>query len=196
MRLQILHSGHRPFQKFQMFFIGKMMGTVPGPISALSYRRDFFGKDYAIWIHEVLRSAEHWTLGELEVMGAFISYKNACKYCLRDHIAVAENAMAPEIIVQVMKDYTRAEISPQLKATLGYLEKLTLNPQSLTQSDLQPLWDAGISKAAAQEASQVCAVFSTMNRLADAFDFELAPKPEKVGKFLFKNGYSMASLKG
>ena len=29
-----------------------------------------------------------------------------------------------------------------------------------------------------------------------AFDFELAPHPDKVGKFLFKNGYKMAALPG
>lgn len=196
MRLPILYQKLRPLQKFQTFFIKKMMGYIPGPILLLSYRKKFFGKPFSQLIQEVMRKADHWTLAELELMGAFVSSCNACKMCLSDHTAVAKQAMDPELMDAVLTDYTTAPIDERLRSALEFLEKLALHPEKLTAADLQPMRANGLSAEAIAEAAEVCMIFATMNRIVDAFGFEIGPDPSKSGEFLFKNGYGVACLKG
>ena len=196
MRLSILRKGHRPLQKLQLAMINQMMGIIPGPVATLSYRRNFFGKHYATWLHQSMRKAQHWTVAEVELFAAFVSKKNECEYCVNDHKAVVSFTMENHIIEAVLADYESAPIDARIKATLKFLEKLTLNPSQLSTDDLAPLKALDIPKKAIEEAIHVCAAFSIINRLADAFDFELSPYPRKAARFLLKNGYGAASLKG
>lgn len=196
MRLAILKTGLSWPQKLQAGLIHRMMRYVPGPIYLLSYRKRFFGRPFSRLIQEVLRKAEHWSVGELELMGAFCSAKNACQMCLNDHSAVAALAMDPEKMQAVLDDYRTAPIDARLRTTLAFLEKLSLEPAKMTAADLRAMRAAGLSDAAIEEAAEVCMIFASMNRLVDAFDFEIGPDPAKAGRFLLKNGYAVACLRG
>lgn len=196
MRLPILYQRLSFLQKVQVFFIRKSMGYVPGPILLLSYRKRFFGKHFSRLIHQILRKAEHWSVAELEMMGAFVSSKNSCQMCLSDHQAVASQVMDDSLLHAVLHDYQSAPIDERLRTTFAFLEQLTLHPEALSADDLRPMLSAGLSQAAIAEAAEVCMVFAIMNRLVDAFGFEIGPNPAKAGKFLFKNGYEVACLKG
>ena len=79
---------------------------------------------------------------------------------------------------------------------LAYLEKLTLDPKSLSQSDIAELRNAGLSNRAIEEAAFVAFDFSVMDRLADAFDFTIPTQAEQgeAGNFLYKRGYSLVKL--
>ena len=79
---------------------------------------------------------------------------------------------------------------------LAYLEKLTLDPKSLSQSDIAELRNAGLSNRAIEEAAFVAFDFSVMDRLADAFDFTIPTQAEhgETGNFLYKRGYSLVKL--
>ncbi|MEN0050199.1 MAG: hypothetical protein AAF806_24250 [Bacteroidota bacterium] len=196
MRLPILYEGLSPLQKVQTFFIHKVLGFLPGPILILSYRKRFLGKHFARLIHQVLRKAKHWSVAELELFGAFVSAKNACQMCTSDHQAVASQAMDVSVIKTVLEDYKNAPVGEHLRVTLAFLEKLSLQPHKLTYADLQPMKDIGLSNEVIVEAAEVCMTFAIMNRLVDAFGFEVGGNPEKTGSFLFKNGYKIASLMG
>ena len=196
MRLPILYEGLSPFQKVQTFFIHKILGFLPGPILILSYRKRFLGKYFSRLIHQVLRKAKYWSIAELELFGAFVSAKNACQMCTSDHQAVASQAMESSVIKAVLEDYKTAPINELLRVTLAFLEKLSLQPHELTHEDIQPMKDLGLSNEAVVEAAEVCMTFAIMNRLVDAFGFEVGGSPEKTGSFLFKNGYKIASLMG
>ena len=74
---------------------------------------------------------------------------------------------------------------------LGFLEKLTLTPESLTVADVGPLRQAGLGDAAIEDAIHVCTLFSVYDRLADSFEFDI---PEQAGfeqgaTTLLKRGY-------
>lgn len=56
---------------------------------------------------------------------------------------------------------------------MGFLEKLTLEPGQVNSETLEPVRRAGVSDQAVREAILVCFCFSIMNRLADAFGFDL-----------------------
>ncbi len=61
---------------------------------------------------------------------------------------------------------------------LGFIERLTLSPESMTWADAKPLRDAGLSDAAIEDAVHVCVLFSVYDRLADSFGFDI---PDAVG---------------
>jgi alkylhydroperoxidase family enzyme len=82
-------------------------------------------------------------------------------------------------------------IGEGLRATLGFLEKLTLHPGDVGPDDLAPLRAAGVSDQAIEDAIQVCALFNLIDRVADALAFEVPP-PESVAQGadrLLKHGY-------
>ena len=60
---------------------------------------------------------------------------------------------------------------------LGFLEKLTLHPESVGTEDAVPLQAAGISDQASKDAITVCTLFNIIDRLTDALSFAI-PSPE------------------
>ena len=98
------------------------------------------------------------------------------------------------VVHAVLKDWRTAPIDERLRAALGYLEKLTLNPDSLDCSDIAKLHEAGLTDTAILEVGYVCCLFSTINRLADAFDFAIpnAKLAGNDGRFLNRFGYTMS----
>jgi hypothetical protein len=80
MRLEILRSGHRPVQKFFLAIIRRLVGQVPGPIATMSYRSEFWGKDFSGLLQEAMRGPSSWSVFEREIFSAFVSKLNQCRY--------------------------------------------------------------------------------------------------------------------
>jgi len=53
---------------------------IPGPILALSYRRNACGRHLARCVQEALRGAREWSVGEIEIFAAFVSKLNRCEF--------------------------------------------------------------------------------------------------------------------
>jgi alkylhydroperoxidase family enzyme len=93
----------------------------------------------------------------------------------------------------VLQDWRTAPLEPGLRATLGYLEKVTLTPEEVRPADAQAVRDAGVSDQALREALYVCFAFNLIDRLADAFGWHVQTVEEfgKDADFLLKKGYDM-----
>ncbi|MEX2178775.1 MAG: hypothetical protein WD801_08710 [Gemmatimonadaceae bacterium] len=108
------------------------------------------------------------------------------------HGAVASRAYGNEQLVRAaLDDWRTAPVEPNVRAMLGFLERLTLTPEAVTAADVRPLRGAGISASAIEDAIHVCALFSIYVRLADAFEFDI---PDAAGfqtsaTMLLKRGY-------
>jgi alkylhydroperoxidase family enzyme len=74
---------------------------------------------------------------------------------------------------QVLDDYERAPISDKLRATLGFLKKLTLTPEALTADDARAVLALGVSKAALADAIYVASTFNIYDRLADSMGWQV-----------------------
>jgi len=199
MRLAILDKGHSTIQKIQIALVRKMMGGfVPGPILIQSYRADFFGKPFNDAVEIALRGASEWNKKETELFAAFVSKNNRCQFCLEAHTAVAAKGTDQAVIEAVLTDWQTAPVNEKVRATLGFLEKLTRTPQQMTPEDLEPILATGVSRQGIEEAIRICFVFCTINRLADAFDFELAVENQRsrMGFMLYNFGYGIAALPG
>ena len=199
MRLQIIENGLSTLQKLQMALIRKLMaGHVPGPIPALSYRADFFGKQFNDCVQMALREATEWHKSETELFAAFVSYNNTCQFCYTSHTAVTLKGIDPKVVQAVFDNWRTAPVSQKVRATLGFLEKLTRNPDSVYPRDIAAMKEAGVSEQGIKEAIYICFVFCTINRLANSFDFELANEKSlnRVGFVLYNLGYGIGTLPG
>lgn len=75
---------------------------------------------------------------------------------------------------------------------LGFIEKLTLDPESVSPADARALREAGLTDSAIEDAIHVCTLFSVYDRLADSFKFHI---PDDRGfaqsaAMLLKRGYA------
>lgn len=79
----------------------------------------------------------------------------------------------------VLTDWRTAPISDRLRATLGFLQKVTLTPDALGPADLALLHQAGLSDQAVEDALYVALCFTIITRVADALGFEV-PAPASL----------------
>jgi alkylhydroperoxidase family enzyme len=98
----------------------------------------------------------------------------------------------------VLADYKSAPIPERLRAAIAFLHKLTLTPTELSAADAEAARAAGLSDKALEEAIYVAFCFNTIDRIADAFDFEMTPPTglKWIGRILSGPGYKLASVPG
>ena len=98
----------------------------------------------------------------------------------------------------VLADWRTAPIDARLRAALAFLEKLTLTPEAVGAQDVRAARAAQVSDAALREAIYVCFLFSVMDRLADAFGFEVPAADElRRGEWILRHfGYTRMSVPG
>ena len=155
--------------------------AVPDIVKVRFYRPQFFGRPFFKLGQAMLRGPSAWTVGERELFGAFVSAKNRCQFCATTHEAVASAVLDPPITASVIKNWRTADVTDQVRATLGLLEKLTLTPKDVGPPDIRAVLDTGVSPEGIRDAIEICALFNTINRVADGLGFEL---PTAAGRAL------------
>jgi uncharacterized peroxidase-related enzyme len=192
MRLDILNRGYGPGTKLLFALIRLMSGhPVPDAAKLVFYRPDFYGARAKEFTHEAMRGPSAWSVGDRELMAAYVSKVNACAFCVGAHTATARQAYqdGPRVAA-VLADLESAPVEELLRATLRMLGKLTAEGK-LSAEDMREVLAAGVSPQQIEDALAVCAAFNTTGRLADAFGFEvLSPEGFEAGaKYLLKRGY-------
>ena len=90
----------------------------------------------------------------------------------------------------MLDDYLTAPIDEKVRAMLGFLKKMALEPEALGASDVATLRRAGLDDPAIYEAIHVGYVFNGFDRLADALGFDLPTDGYAMApKFLLTFGY-------
>ncbi|TDW92287.1 carboxymuconolactone decarboxylase family protein [Kribbella sp. VKM Ac-2566] len=192
MHLDILNHGYRPGTKL-MFALVRLFSGQPLPDAAklTFYRSDFYGNPAKEFTHEALRGPSDWSVGDRELMAAYVSKLNQSAFCVGAHTATASLAYQDgERVAAILDDLESAAIDEPLRATLRMLGKLIRNGR-VDADDLREVLAAGVTPQQVKDALAVCAAFNTTSRLADAFGFELlTPKGYEAGaKYLLKRGY-------
>jgi alkylhydroperoxidase family enzyme len=95
----------------------------------------------------------------------------------------------------VRDDWRTAPVPAGVRATLGFLEKLTLRPDAVTAADADAVREAGVSDEALVDAIHVCALFSMIVRLADALGWEIPPFESFLERAdaMLASGYTLES---
>jgi alkylhydroperoxidase family enzyme len=112
------------------------------------------------------------------------------------HGAVASYALGEEVWQAVVDDWRTAPLSPELSATLVFLEKLTLRPDELESADAEAVYAAGVSQQALRDAAAVCGMFNMIVRLADSLGWDVPTwdRLQQRAPAMLEGGYVMRAI--
>jgi hypothetical protein len=81
MRLDVLDNGHT-FGKKALFMMIRVMSRHPAPdvVKTLQYRPEFFGGLMSPVFQETMRGSSEWSIGDRELMAAYVSKTNECEF--------------------------------------------------------------------------------------------------------------------
>ncbi len=115
-----------------------------------------------------LRGDSELTVGEREMIAAFVSAINSCGFCHGTHAAVANlYGIQADLIEKLVSDPESADLEPRWLPLIFYLRKLTETPAMLTDQDAQEVFNAGWSEETFFDAIVICALFNFSNRIVE-----------------------------
>ena len=81
MRLNVLDRGHRLTMKALFVLIRIVSGhRAPDVVKTLRYRPEYFGTPMSELFQEVMRGPSPWSIGDRELMAAYVSRINSCEF--------------------------------------------------------------------------------------------------------------------
>jgi uncharacterized peroxidase-related enzyme len=191
MRLREVERGDGVARRLLIGFISVVSRMrLPDAARVAFYYRDF-GRPLGAWTQAAMRGPSTWTIGERELMAAMVAKWNSCKFCIGAHRAIATKQLPTAVVDDTLAEFQTAPISGALKATLAFLEKVTLRPTDLTREDAQTVFRAGVTREALTDAIAVASVFNIITRYANALDFAIPTTGEfeRAASMLLKRGY-------
>lgn len=190
MRLEILDRGHGMAAK-ALFGVIRLATRQPvvDAVKLAFYRKDFYGAGPLT--NEAMRGPSQWSVGDRELMAAFVAKANECPFCVAAHSATSSLSYGDDAkVTATLADLDTASIGEPLRATLRMLGKLA-REHTVDADDMRQVLKAGVTPAQIQDALAVSLAFNITARLANAFDFDLAtPDAMAAGaRHLLKRGY-------
>ena len=147
---------------------------------------------------KVLRGADsEFTVGQRELIAAFVSGTNACRYCAGAHgAAAAEFGIEEGLLTALLEDIDTTDVDEKLKPIFRFVKKLTREPATMTQADADAVFAMGWSERALYDAIAVCCLFNFMNRYVDGIGLNTIPEQFSFEGKMLKMGYGMADILG
>ncbi|MEB3020807.1 carboxymuconolactone decarboxylase family protein [[Mycobacterium] crassicus] len=190
MRLAILDHGHRLGTKALLGMI-RLVSRQPvvDAVKLAFYRPEFYGGGPLT--NEAMRGPSAWSIGERELMAAYVSKVNACPFCIAAHTATSNLCYGDDATAAAtLADLETAPIAEPLRTTLRLLGKLA-REHRVGAEDVRAVLAGGVTPEQIEDALAVSLVFNITDRLANAFGFEVAgPEAMAAGaRHLVKRGY-------
>jgi uncharacterized peroxidase-related enzyme len=190
MRLSILEHGHRLRTRALLAFI-RLVSRRPvvDAVKVALYRPDFYPGGPLT--QEAMRGPSGWSVGDRELMAAFVSQANACRFCVAAHSATARIWYRDEAkVAAALDDLDSAPIEERLRVTLRLLAALTRD-NTVSADQVREVLASGVTRHEVEDALAVCLAFNITDRLADAFDFEIVDRAamDAGARYLLRRGY-------
>ena len=143
-------------------------------------------------LHQILMRSDDspFSVAQRELLAAFVSGTNACKYCTGAHSATAmEFGVEESVIKGLLEDIDTAQVDEKMKPVFKYLKKLTLEPTKMTQSDADAVFNSGWSERALYDAIIICCTWSFMNRFTEGLGLTVVPEQFAMEGKMLHAGY-------
>ena len=138
----------------------------------------------------ILRGESALTIGERELIAAFVSGLNNCNFCFNAHQKLAVDfGIESSLLESLLDDIDNSNIEDTFKPILRYVKKLTLTPTKLIQEDIDSILAAGHQGDIIYDAVIICGLFNLMNRIVEGMGVVqgssiMSEKPNKVSNYL------------
>lgn len=121
-------------------------------------------------LHQVLlRNKSPFSIGERELMGAYISLLNQCEFCYTEHEAIAHSfGVSPTLLTELKEDIDQSSLKPTLKPIFKFLKKINITSFKTTPKDLEEIYLEGWDDLAIINAVSICGLFNFNNILINS----------------------------
>jgi len=147
----------------------------------------------------LLRGPHTLSPGERELIAAFVSSENDCRYCQTIHGAIAAHHLNGDegLVAQVKSDFERAPVSDKLKTLLVIASKTARSGRYVLSEDIARARAAGATDLEIHDTVLIAAVFCMCNRYVDGLATWAPDDPDfyrQRAAFIAERGYANATL--
>lgn len=174
--------------------------NVPGIRSLFVFRPET--ADPLCQLAQTLLHNPHPTLsaGEREMIAAYVSNLNTCKFCTNSHSAIARHQLGDDtaVVKQVLADPEKAPISDKLKELLKIAAKVQSGGKNVTEADVELARKEGATDIEIHDTVLISAAFCMYNRYVDGLATWQPDNEElydKMGAQRAREGYHAGSIK-
>jgi len=137
------------------------------------------------------------TPGERELIAAYTSSLNECKYCANTHGAIAKYQLGGDgqLVGEVVHDPATARISEKMKALLAIAAKVQQDGKKVRPEDIAAAREKGATDKEIHDAVLIAATFCMFNRYVDGLATWAPDDPavyDAIGKQRATEGYKTA----
>ena len=120
-----------------------------------------------------------------ELLAVVTSLANECEYWVRSHLYdLRSETQNQKLVDEIADNWKNSSITEVQTAMCLFAEKLTLQPSTITQLDIDTLSDFDLTDKEISEIVQIVSYFNYINRVADGLGLE----PED---FIDEKGYKI-----
>jgi uncharacterized peroxidase-related enzyme len=173
---------------------------MPGILSLLTHFPEAGAKLGAL-TETLLRGPSPLSPAEREIIAAFVSQRNECRFCTSAHSAAARHLAATDrvhLVEQVCTDLDSAPVSEKLRALLRIAGKVAEGGRSVMPDDVARAREHGAGDREIHDTVLVAAAFCMFNRYVDGLA-TWTPDDERlydvIGARLASDGYVMSTGK-
>jgi uncharacterized peroxidase-related enzyme len=144
-----------------------LQADLPGIRGPMNFRPET-AKPLNDLVDVLLRGPHTLTPGERELIAAYVSSENDCRYCQTIHGAIAAHHLRNEqLVVDVTCDFEQANVSDKLKALLAIAGKVAKGGKHVTTDDIDRARAQGATDLEIHDTVLIAAVFCMCNRYVD-----------------------------
>jgi uncharacterized peroxidase-related enzyme len=192
MRLAILESGHDRVSGLALWLMSRFSrDDVTDILKVVFYRTQFFGTPFSDLVHDALRGPSFWSVGERELFASFTSHTNDCPFCTAVHRDFAASYAGERFVDDALASPTTAGLRPEARAVLGFLDKMSREPHSLTAADVAAVRAEGVDDEALDEAVHISTLFHVISRIMNAVGATVPNRRQRAEsvRFIRRFGY-------
>ena len=173
----------------------KVADDIPGIRSLIQFRPET-GKPLLDLAQALMRGASSLTEAERELIAAYVSHGNECRFCTYSHAAAARHLYkdGASIVDEILKNVDVAPISDKMRALLNIAEKVRIGGKSVTDGDVALAREYGADDLEIHDTVLIAAAFSMYNRYVDGLASLTPTEPEayiEMGRRMAEKGYAM-----
>lgn len=149
----------------------RQYGFVPNWLAALSVNPDTAYRLVTFYEHLVDPHRSNLTAAERELIAVVTSAANECSYCVFNHTQALAHVLGDTVRAQrIAQGFHLVRLTPKEAALAEISVRLTRDPSSIRDDDLQQLREIGFTQQAVTEVLEISAFFNYANRLTIALN--------------------------
>lgn len=129
---------------------------------------------------EIMFRSSSLSREEAEFIAVIVSSVNECEYCINHHAEALNHYWKDKERIENLKnDFRSLDLTEKQLRMAEYTEKLTKNPNTITQKKISQLREAGLKDREIHDINVIIGYFNFVNRVALGLGVEFTPEEIK-----------------